>query len=459
MIFRGAWTPSRWSVRARVTAVATVVVAVLLTVGVTGFYFSLRRTVNTHLHDRGLIVARDLATLVRTSEPRGALPIRDPDFSLLQVVTPQGELLAASDALRGQGPLRLPAPSEPGGTRSYVTEVPGVAPDVYVIATRVQSPDGPRIVYAGAPIAIYTMNKGFFIGALATGVVLGTALTSWIVAFAVRRALRPVRVMSAELAQITGGDHGRVTVPEQHDEVSELAQSVNLTLYRLEQVLTRQRAFVADVSHELRSPITGLCAQLEVALQAPEDEDWPAVARAALADADRLQGIVSDLLILARLGSGVEAEPHPLDLGAFVREEAGRRPRRVPVHIDAAEGVTIRGVPHQLARVLTNLLDNAERHARSWVRVTVAADGPDAVLEVLDDGAGIARDDRERVFRRFTRLDEARRRDRSGTGLGLPISRDIAVAHGGSLVVADSDAGARLVMRIPRDPPPGATPA
>ncbi|MFD0902784.1 sensor histidine kinase [Actinomadura sediminis] len=459
MIFRGGWTPSHWSVRARVTAVATVVVALLLTAGVTIFYFSLRRTVNEHLRDRGLIVASDLATLVRTSDPRGALPVRDPDFALLQVVTPRGELLASSDALRGRGPLGLPAPSEPGDHRSYVADVRGVPTDVFVTAVRVETPDGPRIIYAGAPMSVYTTNKEFFVGALAVGVVLGTALTSWIVALAVRRALRPVRVMSTELAQITGGDHGRVTVPEQDDEVSELAQSVNLTLYRLEQVLTRQRAFVADVSHELRSPITGLCAQLEVALQAPEDEDWPAVARAALADADRLQGIVSDLLILARLGSGVEAERQRLDLGAFVREEAGRRPRRVPVHIDAAEGVMVRGVPHQLARVLTNLLDNAERHARSWVRVTVEADGPDAVLEVLDDGEGIAHEDRERVFRRFTRLDEARRRDRGGTGLGLPISRDVAVAHGGTLVVADSDAGGRLVMRIPRDPPPGATPA
>ncbi|MBE1530272.1 sensor histidine kinase [Actinomadura algeriensis] len=456
---RGGWTPAQWSARTRVTVAATLVVALLLTIGVTVFYFALRRTVQGQLHDRGLIVADGLVEYVRANDPRGALPIRDPDFSLLEVMTPRGELLAASDALRGRSLAGLPPPTEPGDHRSYITELPGVPADVYVIVERVRTPDGPRIVYVGAPIAVYSMSQGFFIGALVVVVVLGTALASSIVAAAVRRALRPVRVMSTELAQITGGDHGRVTVPAQQDEVSELAQSVNLTLYRLEEVLARQRAFVADVSHELRSPIAGLRAQMEVALQAPEDEDWPAVARAALADADRLHGIVSDLLILAKLGSGVKTEKRPLDLGSLAREVADRRPRRVPVEIDAQEDVIVRVAPEQIARVLTNLLDNAERHARSWVRVTVAADGAEAMLEVLDDGAGIAREDWGRVFHRFLRLEEGRRRDRGGTGLGLPISRDICDAHGGTLVIAPSDVGARLVMRLPLDRPSGATPA
>ncbi|GGV30430.1 two-component sensor histidine kinase [Actinomadura cremea] len=459
MIFRGGLSPSHWSARARVTVTATIVVALLLALGVTVFYLVLRRAANAQLHERGSLVINELAVDVRTTDPRGGLPIRDPDFSLLQVTTPEGGQLAASEALHGRGPLRLPAPAEPGRHRTYIADVPGVASDVYVVVERVQTPNGPRIVYAGAPIPLYSSNRAFFIMALATVVVVGTALASWIVALAVRRALLPVRTMSAELAQITGGDHGRVTVPAQQDEVSELAQSVNLTLYRLENVLSRQRAFVADVSHELRSPITGLHAQLEVALQAPEDEDWPAVARAALADADRLQGIVSDLLILARLGSGMPAERRRVDLGAFAREEAARRPRRVRLEIDAEDGVMVRVAPEQIARVLTNLLDNAERHARSLVRITVAARGTEAVLEVLDDGAGIAPEDRGRVFHRFLRLEEGRRRDRSGTGLGLPISRDICDAHGGTLVIADSDVGARLVMVLPLDPASGATPA
>ncbi|CNF26256.1 signal transduction histidine kinase [Mycobacterium tuberculosis] len=222
-----------------------------------------------------------------------------------------------------------------------------------------------------------------------------------------------------------------------------------MTLNRLADVMARQRAFVADVSHELRSPLTGLCAQLELALEHPEDEDWPAVARAALGDADRLQGIVSDLLILAKLGAGVQVERERVDVGELARAEVRRRPGRVPVELEAATGVVVRATPHHLVRVLTNLLDNAERHTDSRIWVTVAVAGTDAVLEVRDDGSGIAPEDRERIFWRFQRLPEGRRRDATGTGLGLTISRDIARAHGGTLVAADSDRGARFVLRIP----------
>ncbi|MCQ0009582.1 sensor histidine kinase [Actinomadura madurae] len=348
-------------------------------------------------------------------------------------------------------PLGVPAPPVEGRLAYHTTELPGFA-KVYVVTERVRTRTGPRTVHAAAPLTEFTRYQNLLIGLLALSVVLATTAVGWIVSLSMRRALRPVREMSAELTEITGGETDkRVTVPAPVDEVSELAQSVNVTLDRLEDVLQRQRAFVADVSHELRSPLTGLRAQLEVALEHPEDEDWPAVARAALGDADRLQGIVGDLLILAKLGAGVHVPREPRDLGELVRAEVDRRPRRVPVEVEAGEGVQARVTPHHLVRLLTNLLDNAERHAKSRVRVSVAADGPDAVLEVRDDGAGIPPEFREQIFRRFQRLDEGRERDPGGTGLGLTISRDIARAHGGTLVAADSDQGARFVLRIPRD--------
>ncbi|MGW2313753.1 sensor histidine kinase [Actinomadura luteofluorescens] len=443
-------SPSYWSVRTRVTAAATLIVTLLLIVGVTLFYQAIRSTVYGGLHDRGTLVVTDLATLVRETDLRGSIRVEDPGYPLLQVLDGQGNVLAASESLHGRGPLKVPVSPVAGQPEYHTLRFQGLA-DFYFVTERVDTRFGTRMVYAGAPITTFTRYRPVFIALLIVTVLVAASVVGWIVSLSVRRALRPVRVMSAEMAEITGGADRRVTVPEPNDEVSELADSVNVMLNRLEDVLARQRAFVADVSHELRSPLTGLRTQLEVALEQPEDEDWPAVARAALADADRLQAIVSDMLLLAKLGAGVHVARERVDLGELVRAEVSRRPRRVPVEVTADEGVTARVTEAHLVRLLTNLLDNAERHAESRIWVSVAADGPEAVLEVRDDGSGIAPEDRERIFWRFHRLAEGRERDRGGTGLGLTISRDIARAHGGTLVAADSDQGARFVLRIPRE--------
>ncbi|WP_121434448.1 sensor histidine kinase [Actinomadura pelletieri] len=450
-MFGGRPSPSGWSLRARVTAVVALVVFVLLALGAALFYLVVRGVVYDELRERADFVINDLTVYVRVADPHAMLPVRDADFTLLQVVDVEGAVVASSATLRGRAALEVPLPGEPGRSVQRTVSLPGEG-RVYLVSESVLTRHGVRIVHAGAPITVFGRYRALFLGLLAAGALLGTAVVAWVVAVSVRRALRPVRVMSGELAQITGRGAGRrVTVPRPNDEVSELAESVNVALSRLESVLSQQRGFVADVSHELRSPLTGLRAQLEVALEHPEDEDWPAVARAALADADRLQGIVSDLLIMAKLGAGVHVARERVDLGELVRSETARRPRRVPVEVHAADGVMVRVTAHHIVRLLTNLLDNAERHAASRVWVSVAADGADAVLEVVDDGAGIAPEDRERVFWRFQRLAEGRERDRGGTGLGLTISRDIARAHGGTLVAADSDKGARLVLRLPLD--------
>ncbi|WP_344897977.1 HAMP domain-containing sensor histidine kinase [Actinomadura meridiana] len=450
-MFGGRLTPSYWSVRTRVTAAATLLVLILLASGSMLMYRAVTGTVYGSLHDRADSVVAELAVLVRDTDPHGTVPITDADFTLLQVVNEQGTLVAASEPMLGSPPLDVPRPRELGRPVYDTVTVSGRGA-VYLVSESIETPMGVRIVHAGASINEFTRHEGLFVGLLSGAVVLGTVAVAWIVSLSVRRALRPVREISAELRGITGRSAGiRVAVPASNDEMSELAEAVNVAMGRLEATLSRQRGFVADVSHELRSPLTGLRAELEVALENPDTEDWPGVARAALADADRLQGIVSDLLILAKLGAGVHVARERVDLGELVRSEAARRPRRVPIEIRADEGITVRITAHHMVRLLTNLLDNAERHADSRVWVSVRTDGPDAVLEVRDDGAGIAPEDRERVFWRFQRLAEGRERDRGGTGLGLTISRDIARAHGGTLMAADSDKGARFVLRVPLD--------
>jgi signal transduction histidine kinase len=170
-------------------------------------------------------------------------------------------------------------------------------------------------------------------------------------------------------------------------------------------------------------------------------------------DTVRLQALAADLLLLARLDAGERPGDAPVALDALVREELAQRQDRHPVEVapdvpsDAApEETEVTGSRGQLARVLGNLLDNAQRHAEARVRVAVGREGDHVVLQVSDDGPGVPADQRERVFERFVRLDDARSRDEGGAGLGLAIARDVAERHGGTLTVAD---GARFVLRLP----------
>ncbi|GIF22915.1 signal transduction histidine kinase [Actinoplanes tereljensis] len=280
---------------------------------------------------------------------------------------------------------------------------------------------------------------------------LFVAVCAWLVA---GRALRPVERMRAELARITAADmSSRVPQPRTDDEIARLAETMNATLDRLADAAERQRRFVADAAHELRSPLAGLRNTVEVALEHGEAADLTAVK----ATTDRLQHLTDDLLLLARLERTAPPTGKPVDLAAIAEELVGERHYRTPPDerftVVAPEPALVTGREPELARLLENLLDNAARYARDRVTVTVTKPEPDLVrIEVHDDGPGIPAADRERVFERFTRLDEARDRGHGGAGLGLAIARDIAVRHGGSLSVADSDGGARLVADLPQSP-------
>jgi signal transduction histidine kinase len=259
----------------------------------------------------------------------------------------------------------------------------------------------------------------------------------------VGRALRPVAAIRAKVADITARDlHQRVPVPSSADEIAQLATTVNGTLDRLESAVERHKRFVADAAHELRSPIATLRARLELA---PGSE----LTAEALADVERLQALAGDLLLLARLDAGEPIQPDDVDLGQVAAEEAVRVERRpeVELRLDIRPDVVVQGVSGHLGRMVTNLVGNAVRHAATAVEVRVHAEGSTAVLEVLDDGPGIPPERREDVFDRFTRLDEARARDEGGAGLGLPIARDLAHLHGGTLRAVDGGLVACLPMR------------
>ncbi|GAA4572227.1 sensor histidine kinase [Planotetraspora kaengkrachanensis] len=212
----------------------------------------------------------------------------------------------------------------------------------------------------------------------------------------------------------------------------------------------RQRRFAADAAHELLTPLAGLRAQLEEARLHPDETDLPRLLDAALGDIGRLEAITKDLLLLAQVAEGTCLHQRPVDLTDTVRAQAVRQAGGPCIRLRTVPAVTVDAAPTHLGRLVTNLLDNARRHARRSIQVQVDRDDALAELSVADDGPGIPVEDRERVFERFARLDAARCRHRGGAGLGLAIARDIAHAHAGTLHVEEAPGGgARFVLRLP----------
>jgi signal transduction histidine kinase len=209
-------------------------------------------------------------------------------------------------------------------------------------------------------------------------------------------------------------------------------------LERLDAAATRERQFVADVAHELRSPLASIYTQLEVALNEPDAATRFELLSGTLQDTQRLGGLVDDLLTLARMESDTNLAVETVDIGELA-------------DVTTADRLLVRGDRRALARAIDNLVANAHRHAKS--RVVVSADRvPPASVEVRvdDDGPGVAAQDRQRVLERFVRLDDARARDDGGSGLGLAIVRATALAHGGSIRIEDSElGGARFVLTLP----------
>ncbi|MFA1549425.1 sensor histidine kinase [Actinomadura chokoriensis] len=284
--------------------------------------------------------------------------------------------------------------------------------------------------------------------AVLCAVVVGLAV--WGVRRAVARTLRPVARLREELTDLADpGPGARVGVPATGDDVERLAGRVNLLLSRLEESVEQRRAFFADASHELRTPLTGLRTRIELALHDPEEADLAGTLRDAMADVDRLHHIVEDLFVLARLDSEGRPARTRMNLRSLVEMQLARQSSAVPVTVEVEPGIEVMVNPPRLGRALGNLLANAERYAVTRIEVNARAVGEEAVIEIRDDGPGIPPADRDRVFERFARLDPARSRDKGGSGLGLPIARQIAMSHGGSLHVADDACGARLVLRLP----------
>ena len=457
------FTGNRWSVRLRLTlaAVAMTIVSGIALIAIATF--SVYGLAGSFKTEEAAGAALQTVHLAKRGQLPPVVPLGKTDG--MQLLNADGEIMASTPNLVGaprMADFTPPATSvRQDGESCDIPRYPGRCMDV--VAFRIYRDAGDWILYAAADQVPWYVHPELF--ALIVGGSLAiVAMTAAGTYRTVTGALAPVKAIRHELEEITATDIGRrVPVPGARDEIKELAETINQTLDRLEASAEQQRRFTSDASHDLRSPLTAMRTQVEEALHYPDDVDWKSKTRAMLDSLDRLQAIVSDLLVLAKLDSGVPARYERVDLGALVGEELDGRRRRVPVDRDLRPGVAITGDRLRLARLLTNLMDNAERHAASRISVSVTRDGGAAVMEVLDDGAGIAPEQRELVFQRFTRLDASRNRDAGGTGLGLPIAREIARAHGGVLRLEDSRLedsarGARFVLRIPLHPGPDGAP-
>ncbi|OKI09295.1 two-component sensor histidine kinase [Streptomyces sp. CB02923] len=458
-------------VRVRAAAGASLVVAVALVAAGTALLLVLKSNLVGQADLQAENAAREVATQIATGKPYRKLDLPDGEDRPVVVLAEDGRVLAAGEDVRavdGKAVTERHPPAarqpdddddgddeqgiKPGEVEDSARHSAGTATvghrtaDYRFATVEAKDTRGDKaVVRAGAPLAAEREAVGSVRTAMLIGLpclLLVVAGVTWLVT---RRALRPVEGIRREMAVITASTDlsRRVPEPGSRDEIDRLARTTNETLGALQASVERQRRFVADASHELRSPIASLRTQLEVGIAHPELLD----AEGAVEDTVRLQNLAADLLLLARLDAGERPADARIDLAALVREDVSQRVGdRIAVQVGELAGVEVAGSRSQLGRVLGNLLDNAQRHAEGVVRASVVCDGRWAVLRVEDDGPGVPPEERERIFERFVRLDDARSRDDGGAGLGLAIARDVAERHGGTLAVR---AGSVFELRLP----------
>jgi signal transduction histidine kinase len=448
---------NRSSLRAR-TTLATAAVAALVCIGFSVLFLLFAGSKETA--DAQARATTGWARVLPISKP-GQLPAVLPDGNdgPIQVLDTHNRVVAATPELVGKPPMAIfpPTPAD-RDVRTQRTLCPpaGLKGCMTIVSIKIYThPEGVWLIDVAIPVVPWYGSSTMLLLAIGVSVLITTMMAVGVFR-AVGKTLAPVDAIRTELAEITAtGLDRRVPVPRKDEEIRLLAETANATLDRLEHAYQELRRFTSDASHDLRSPLAAMRTQLEEARMYPQDTDWPKMTDAVLAGVDRLQAIVTDLLTLDRLDANAPLTREPTDLGQLVGAELDRRTPRVRVVKDLHRGVVIDCDRLRITRLLTNLLDNAERHATSQITVTVRAgppraDGSTATLEVIDDGAGIAAEHWEKVFERFIRLDASRNCDAGGTGLGLAIARQIAHAHQGTMTIQDSERGARFVLRLPQ---------
>jgi signal transduction histidine kinase len=421
--------------------------------------------------DRNLTALADTAAgaLQRgDASPTAARPLVVIDLTtstepFLMVLATDGTVRYASGLIAG-APPRIPAAvvveaNEQG--RSIAT-----VGDLRVVARKWSNASDGGIVVAGQSTAfpinqLAGLRAFLLISAIVT--LIAVAVVSWLVA---GRAVRPLVTLAETTGAIgTTGDLSKRLAPSKsRDEVGRLTTSFNAMLERLQSAqaelaaaLAAQQRFVADASHELRTPLSTIRTNAEFLRERPDAtaEDRAAAIGDVVAEAERMSGLVDGLLVLARADAGVAVQRRPVDLRALAVEEARRirasgrtRDETQAVQVTEHGAALVSGDPDALGRSIRILLDNAFRHGKAPVAVSVTQQDGRVRVEVRDAGPGLPKGSEDRIFERFYRADPARSGE--GTGLGLSIARAIVEAHGGTIRAQNADGGgAAVTIELP----------
>ena len=349
----------------------------------------------------------DISALIVADALPDTLPVANDDSTVTQVVTLDGRVVLASPRLKGLPPLDIVVPPGGGDQPRRFDHLPWDDDRGVVLSRLVSGPHGDLIVHAGVSLeqvreAVLALRRSLLIALPLVTVLFGLLIRS---------------IAGRMLAEVDSS-------------------------------VERQRRFVADASHELRSPLARMRIELEVDMAHPHLVDPLAAHRSLLVETIGLQALVDDLLVLAQHDAGVGTAYRPVQLDQVVRARVAEHesPPAVTIRL---ESITVMGDAAQLRRAVDNLLDNAIRHATSAVEVDVVGRDGVAELIVADDGPGVPEAMRTAIFDRFARTDEARRDTDGGSGLGLAIVRGIVERHGGTVDLDPQGPGARFVVRLP----------
>jgi signal transduction histidine kinase len=401
--------------------------------------------------------ASDVARLLQEEgieETRSTLAEDRNSAAQVQIVDEANRVVGWSIRSLRSSPMSTLRPSPGRTAKEELSRVPALGGDdeILVGARGVELHGERYVILVAAPLEVQTdtlRTVGLLLLAATPLLVALVAVAVWIL---VGRSLKTVERIRRQVAEIDGRRlHQRVEVPHTGDEIAALASTMNQMLDKLEQSDNSHRAFFSDASHELRSPLSTLLTTAEVASLDESGRTWLDMQQTVLNESSRMQSLVEDLLTLAKVDSHqLQLDVQDVDLEDVLDAEVKRLRTVSSLQIDAElQPTRVRGDERRLMQVFRNLMDNAARHAKSTIMVGMERRPGEVVVSVDNDGEMISPKDRNRVFERFARLDASRSSDGGGSGLGLAITREIMVAHGGTVLAAESDGWCRFQVILP----------